>query len=329
MKRSYYIFKNGELKRNDNSLVMKSNEESKFIPIEDVDLIYVFGEMTFNTSLINFLSQKGVIIHFFNHYGFYNGSFYPKEQLNSGMLLVKQVEHFINKSKRLKIAKEIIKAATSNINRNLRYYNERGKDFHDEIEEIATLRKKIDSQDNISELMGIEGNIREIYYSCFERIVSQEIDFKKRVKRPPDNMMNSLISFINTLVYTTALSEIYHTQLSPLISYLHEPGTRRFSLSLDLAEIFKPLIGERLIFSLLNKRQITENDFEKDLNFLYLKDNARKIILKEYDDRIKKTIKHKEFNKNVSYRYLIRLEMYKLVKHLLGEKKYEGFKIWW
>lgn len=330
MKRPYYIFKNGELKRKDNSLIMiTENEESKYIPVEDVDTIYIFGEMTLNTKLINFLSQKGIELHFFNYYGFYTGSFYPKEQLNSGMLLVKQVEYYTDKEKRLKIAKEILKAASYNIHRNLRYYNERGRDFKDDIEKMSLLRDKLEYQKGISELMGIEGNIREMYYSCFNKIVDQEINFEKRVKRPPDNMINSLLSFINTLVYTTTLSEIYHTQLSPLISYLHEPGTRRFSLSLDVAEIFKPLIGERLIFSLLNKNQITEDDFVKDLNYLYIKENARKMILKEYDERIKKTIKHRTLNKDVSYRYLIRLEMYKLVKHLLGEKEYEGFKIWW
>lgn len=142
-------------------------------------------------------------------------------------------------------------------------------------------------------------------------------------------MINSLLSFANSLVYTTALSEIYKTQLNPTISYLHEPGTRRYSLSLDLAEIFKPLLAERMIFSLLNKNMISENDFDKESNFLYLKNSARKVILEEYDKRLQRTIRHKELNKDVSYRYLFRLECYKLIKHITGEKEYEGFKIWW
>ena len=72
-------------------------------------------------------------------------------------------------------------------------------------------------------------------------------------------MINSLISFINSLIYSVALAEIYKTSLSPYISYLHEPGTRRFSLSLDITEIFKPLIVDRMLFSMLNKNQITIN----------------------------------------------------------------------
>ena len=179
------------------------------------------------------------------------------------------------------------------------------------------------------ELMGVEGNIRRRYYAAWNVIVNQEIKFEKRVMHPPDNMINSLISFVNTLIYTKVLSEIYHTQLNPTISYLHEPGVRRYSFCLDISEVFKPLIGDRLIFSLLNRKQITEESFTQELNFLHLKKEASKLIVRELESILKKTIKHKELGRKVSYQYLIRLEVYKLIKHLIGEEEYEGFKMWW
>ena len=145
----------------------------------------------------------------------------------------------------------------------------------------------------------------------------------------PDNMINSLISFVNSLIYSKTLTEIYHTQLNPTISYLHEPGSRRYSLCLDISEIFKPLIGDRLIFSLLNKNQITENSFTKELNFLHLKKEASQLIVNELEKKLQSTIMHKDLHRKVSYQYLIRLEAYKLIKHLIGEKEYEGFKMWW
>lgn len=160
-------------------------------------------------------------------------------------------------------------------------------------------------------------------------IVNQEIKFEKRVMHPPDNMINSLISYVNSLIYSKTLSEVYHTQLNPTISYLHEPGVRRYSLCLDISEVFKPLIGDRLIFSLLNRQQITEESFTQELNFLHLKKEASKLIVRELENSLKKTIKHKELGRQVSYQYLIRLELYKLIKHIIGEKEYEGFKIWW
>ena len=227
------------------------------------------------------------------------------------------------------MAKEFVKSAGNNIYRNLRYYNGRGKDVKDAMIEITGLLKEVDKCENIKELMGVEGNIHKIYYSKWNVLIDQDIDFTTRVKRPPDNMINTLISYINSLVYTTVLGEIYKTQLNPTISYLHEPGVSRFSLSLDIAEIFKPLIADRLIFSLLNKNQIRKNQFTKGLDYLHLSEQGSKIILSEYDKRLKQTIMHKELGRDVSYRYLIRLECYKLIKHLYDEKKYDSFIMWW
>ncbi len=330
MGQSFYVYNSGDLKRKDNTLQFTSYEgEKRDIPIERIEDIYVMTEMTFNTSFLNFVSQYGIPIHFFNYYHFYTGSFYPKEKLLAGQLLVKQVEHYTNYDMRLVIARKFIDAAADNIYRNLRYYNGRGKDVSSYMSEIDYLRKKILKTSSIEELMGIEGNIRKHYYAAWNVIIDQNIQFEKRVMHPPDNMINSLISFVNSLIYSKVLSEIYHTQLNPTISYLHEPGTRRFSLCLDIAEVFKPLIGDRLIFSLLNRNQITESSFTKELNFLHLKKESSKLIAKELEERMKKTIMHKELGRQVSYQYLIRLEAYKLIKHLIGEKEYEGFKIWW
>lgn len=331
MKQSYYLYKSGRLQRKDNTLeITYKDNTKKVIPIERVEDIYVMTEFDFNMALLNFLSQYGIKIHFFNYYGFYTGTYYPKETLVSGKLLIKQVEHYTDNEKRLKIAKAFIDSASYNIHRNLIYYKNRGKDLEEYIKEIEYFRKQIDKCKDVSELMGIEGNIRKVYYSSWNNIINQDIKFEKRVKNPPDNAINSLISYVNTIIYTRVLSEIYKTQLNPTISYLHEPSERRFSLCLDIAEIFKPIIGDRLIFSMLNKNQITEKDFENGLNFLYIRDKARKEITRELDKRLQTTIKHKTLDREVSYEYLMRLEVYKLIKYLIGDEgKYEGFKMWW
>ncbi|WP_308575693.1 type I-B CRISPR-associated endonuclease Cas1b [uncultured Fusobacterium sp.] len=321
----YYIFSSGELKRKDNNIYFND----KALKIEMTSDIYLFGEVTLNTKCLNFLGQNKKAVHFFNYYGFYTGSFYPKETNVSGKLLVKQVEYFQDREKRVELAREIIKSASDNIFRNLRYYNGRGKDLKNEMEIIKNYQFELNKAQDVSEIMGIEGNIRKVYYSTWSKIINQQVDFEKRVKRPPDNMINTLISFINTLIYTSCLSEIYKTQLNPTISYLHSPGDRRFSLCLDITEIFKPLIVDRMIFSLLNKNMISEEDFAKESNFYYLKDKGRKKILEEYDKKLKQTITHKELKREVSYQTLIKLECYKLIKHLLNDKKFEGFKIWW
>ncbi len=330
MQKSIYVYTNGQLSRKDNTIrFIDENNATRDLPVEQVSEIYVMSQMDLNTAFLNLASQNKIMLHFFNYYDFYIGSFYPREQYLAGNLLVKQSEYYLDYNKRIELAKAFIEAASFNIYRNLRYYNGRGKDLQQSMDNIVGLRKAIENCKTIQELMGVEGNIRKEYYSTWNTIVSQNINFQKRVMNPPDNYINSLISYVNSLIYTKTLSQIYRTQLNPTISYLHEPGVRRFSLCLDISEIFKPLIGDRLIFSLLNRNQITEKSFTKELNGLHLTKEASRTITEELDHRLKKTIFHRELEKDVSYEYLMRLEVYKLIKHILGEKQYKGFEIWW
>ncbi|MBC1566026.1 type I-B CRISPR-associated endonuclease Cas1b [Listeria booriae] len=327
---SYYLFSNGELKRKDNVIRLTAPDgRFKDLKVEMTREIFLFGEVDLNTKCLNYIGQLGIPVHIFNYYGFYSGSYYPREANVSGELLVAQVRHYADEAKRHEIAVQFVESASFNILRNLRYYRQRDKDVDAAMAEIKLLRKRIAKTANVQELMGIEGNIRKVYYRAWQAIINQEIDFEKRVKRPPDNMINTLISYVNSLVYSSCLTEIYKTQLNPAISYLHSAGERRFSLCLDISEVFKPLIADRLIFSMLNKNIITEKDFEREANFCYMKKEARQKILQAYDLRMKETVKHRELARNVSYRHLIRLECYKLIKHLMNDKPYEGFKIWW
>ncbi len=374
MKRPYYIMTSGRLKRKDNTIFFEPvqkqddgegniteiivdpaiNEEElagytsdtekdpetgrilrKPIPVSDIESFYCFGELDFNTRFFNFLSQNQILLHLFNYYGYYSGSFIPRDYLPSGFTIIEQAKAYLNKNHRLLIAKEIVDSASHNIIKNLQYYSKPSKaeekmiDFGDVIEEIEQLRISIQKTETTKELMGIEGNIREKYYACWEKILGTEFALEKRVKNPPDNAINAMISFCNGLVYATVLSEIYHTHLEPTISFLHEPGERRYSLALDIAEIFKPLLADRMIFRLLNTKQIQSKHFRTELNFCYLEETGRKIILKEYDERLKTTIHHRNLKRKVSYRHLIRLEAYKLVKHLVSGEEYKGFKTWW
>ena len=303
--------------------------ERRTIPVEDVDAIWVFRELDLNGRVLVFLGQKKIPVHFFNYYGFYSGSFYPREYLQAGYLTVRQVRHYANKRLRLKIAREFISAAMHNILRNLRYYGTRGIELQTETETVQTELLRLEAVKAIPELMGCEGRARAAYYKGFNKILRERFDFTKRTRRPPDNMVNAMISYCNGLVYSACLSQLYRSQLDPTISFLHEPGVRRFSLALDLAEVFKPLLADRLIFKLLNNRMLSDRDFDQDLNCCYLKESGRKTVLKEWDARLQTTIDHRRLKRKVSYERLIRLECYKLVKHLMNDEPYSGFRAWW
>ncbi|HWK02101.1 MAG TPA: type I-B CRISPR-associated endonuclease Cas1b [Puia sp.] len=334
MKKSYYLFNPGRMSRKDNTLKFTPIDEEgnegdpKYIPIESVDNLYVFGSLDGNSALYNFLGKEQTTVHFFDYYEHYTGSFMPKDYLLSGKMLIAQTETYTKLKKRLLIAQKLVEGAAFNMLKNLRYYNNREKDTDTQITRIEALTETITSSSDIESLMGIEGNIRMIYYEAFAAIIN-DFEMGQRSRQPPSNEVNAMISFVNSLCYTLCLDMIFHTQLNPTISFLHQPGERRYSLALDLAEIFKPVIADRLIFSLLNKKQVQHHDFDHQLNSCLLKDSGRKTVVKAWDEKLNETIKHRSLGRNVSYRHLVKLECYKLAKHILGIEDYKAFKAWW
>jgi len=334
MKKSYYLFNPGRMSRKDNTLKFTIVDEdgkegaTKYIPVESVDNLYTFGALDANSALYNFLGKEQISVHFFDYYEHYTGSFMPKEYLLSGKVLIAQTEAYSKLKKRLPIAQKFIEGAAFNMVKNLRYYNNRDKDTTGQIEQIEILATQIPLASDIEVLMGIEGNIRMAYYGAFDLIIN-DFDMGNRTKQPPGNEVNALISFLNTMCYTLCLDMVHHTQLNPTISFLHAPGYRRFSLALDLAEVFKPLLVDRLIFALLNKKMVQRNDFDHHLNSCLLKESGKRIVVKAWDEKLNETIKHRSLGRSVSYKHLVKLECYKLVKHIMGMEEYKPFKAWW
>jgi len=330
MKKTIYIFSDGELKRKENTLYFETEEGRKFIPVENTSEIMVFGEVTLNKRFLEFLTQSEIIIHFFNHYGYYVGSFYPREHLNSGYMILKQSEHYLDPEKRLTLASAFVEGAVENIKKVLAYYDNRGKEVSEYRARIEEISQGLKNCDKAEALMAIEGNIREQYYNAFDIILDNEhFIFGERTRRPPKNRLNALISFGNSLLYTTVLSEIYQTHLDPRIGFLHATNFRRFTLNLDVAEVFKPIIVDRIIFTLVNKGIIRAGHFEKRLDGIVLNEKGRELFIREYDERLKTTIKHRQIGRNISYKRLIRMELYKIEKHLMEEEEYRAFIARW
>ena len=323
MGKTFYIFSSGRLERKENTLrFVKSSGEVHFIPINQVEEIYLFGEVDFNVKLLTFIARNEIVLHVFNHYGFYVGSFYPRETNVSGTVIVKQVEHYLDKWKRLGIAREFVSSAVFNMRRVLSKRN-----LQKGVESLKPIDEEIQKVSTINDLLLVEAKAWRIYYSFFETITNWK--FEERSFRPPENPLNAMISFGNSLLYTAILKEIYYTQLHPALSFLHEPFERRFSLCLDIAEIFKPILVDRLVFRMINEGMITLNDFLREVNFAYLKERARKVFVNEFDKTLETTVYHRNLRRKVSYRNLIRLELYKLIKHLIGDKKYKALRMWW
>lgn len=322
-KKDLYITQNGTLMKKHNTIWFENSVRKRPLPITQVNAVYCFAEVTLNSKLLDFFTKHEIPIYFFNYFEYYSGTYAPRRQNLSGVLLISQVEHYTNINQRLYIAKEILRASLANMIANLRYYK-----LKIEIEKLSQFYEKIRTSTTVNLLMLEEARMRQQYYKCFNKILkNEEFEFVTRVKQPPDNYINTLISFGNSIYYTMVLSEIFKTQLDPTISYLHEPFERRYSLNLDISEIFKPVIVDRVIFSLINKNMIKPEHFDKNLNYCLLNDDGRKIFIRAFDEKINDTFKHGKLGRKISYRYLARLETYKLIKHMLEGAEYRGFEI--
>ncbi len=327
-----YIFKSGTLSRKGNTIAFKgeNNERTKYIPVENLLEIKIFGDLNINKRLLEFLAAKKIPMHFYNHYERYIGSFYPYEYNSNGITIINQSKFYLEEEKKLDLAKRFINGAMMNMKRFVFYYKRKGFKVDYQIEKMGELRSKVEEVENVDELMAIEGNYREVYYSAMDNIVKKpEFKIGTRERRPPTNFMNTMISFGNALMYSTVLTEIYKTPLDPRIGYLHSSNFRRFSLNLDIAEIFKPVIVDRTIFSLINRGEITESDFKRVKGGIHLDNSGKVKFIKNYEAHLNATIKHSKLKRNVSYRTLIRHEAYKVIKHILNEKEYKPFVMEW
>lgn len=327
MGRDYYVFSNGRIQRKENTIYFLSSDGSKkAIPIEEVERLHLFGEVDFNTKLLNYISRYSLLINVYNYYGFYSGTYYSKKKNVSGVVVVNQSMVYLEYSLRLKMAKAFIDSANHHMLRNLRRHKEYTDEF---IKRIEKEREIMNAAKTIEEVMGAEGRARKVYYEGIDSFLPDEFKMKKREKRPPNNPMNAIISFGNSLMYTTVLGEIYKTQLDPTISYLHEPSTKRFSLSLDIAEIFKPLIVDNVIFTMINKKMLKIKDFNVENGICFLNEDGKKKFIREFENKLMTTIKHRSLHRNVSYRTLIKLECYKIIKMAVENEEYKPLKAWW
>ena len=307
----------------------KPEYEKRILPVEQIGTLFIYGRVSLTSGVISFLSKNNIPVNFFGYYGNYESTLMPKEELLSGEMHIKQAMHYIDEQKRLFLAKRFVEGSAENMLRNLRYYKNEGKDVGEEISYMENALNKIEECKNVEQLMALEGGMRSVYYSSFDKILKPCFKFEERSRQPPENPLNAMVSFGNSLLYANIIKAIYHTQLDQTISFLHKPSERRFSLALDISEIFKPLLVDRTIFKLVNKDIIGENHFVKELNCCLLNDKGKEIFLREYEERLHTTIKHRDLGKNVSYERLIYLECLKLCKHFLGIKEYRPFVIWW
>lgn len=325
-----YIFSKGDMSRKDFSICFRKDNGLVYLPIKNIRELYCFNDITFSSKLLESLSRSGIVMHLFGYYGNYIGTFYPKDHLISGRVVIKQALAYENHEKRMHIAKAIINGIADNIYFTLYHYYRHGKaNLKEYLDWLRSdVKIMLTKADNIKQVLAVEGEIWARFYSSFQFFLPDDFIINSRIKRPPDNPMNAMISFGNTLLYTKTVSQLYETHLNQSISFLHEPMERRFSLSLDISEVFKPIIVFKTIFECVNNRKITvEKHFDKKMNYALLNELGRKVFIEEFEKRLNSVYVHSKLRRKVTYKSSIKLDGYKLIKYLMEDIEFCPFSI--
>ncbi len=325
----YHLINNGILSKKDFTILFENDSGKHYLPVESTDALNVYSEVIFTSNFFQFVSDHKLRISIFDKYGNGVGCFSGSSHGSLGRTMLKQAELYLNGDLRLAAAKTLMMAALHNVRSNIRYYNKKitSDTLTHAVSDMSESIKKINECKSIEDMMLIEARARQTYYNCFNSILSNEdFYFTMRTRRPPKDALNALISFGNTYMYNQIATEIMKTSLDIRIGIIHATNNRAESLNLDIAELFKPLIVDRVIFTLVNRRMIdTKNHFEEVNNGgIYLNNNGKRIFLEELRRKMhsKITIGQQMF----SYETLIRNEVKKIYRLVVYGEKYKPYK---
>ncbi|WP_296883666.1 CRISPR-associated endonuclease Cas1 [Thomasclavelia sp.] len=324
----YHILNDGILCRRDYSVLFENNSQKNDIPVEIVDNINVYSNIIFSTNFFKIMNEKEVRVSIYDSYDNLVGDFIPKNYHKSASVLVNQVSEYIDQNRRLDLAKKIIIAGTHNILSNLRYYKKQLKNnlLDDYINRIEKSSEAMKDAKNNQELLLEEARMRECYYSSFNLLLkNNDFKFIKRTRRPPEDSLNAMISLGNTLLYQIIATEIYKTKLDIRISYLHSSLRRYENLNLDIAEIFKPIIVDKLIFKLVNKHIIDSKlHFTKKGKSVLLNKEGKRIFITQLNKKLYSKIKIKDTK--YTYYQLINEEIMKILRYFKTQQEYVPYK---
>ena len=324
----YHIVHEGILNRQDYSLLFENEESGYHIPVEVTDHINIYADVTVSPGTLKLLGRKGISLSYFDNYGNCIGTFLPESAGTNATLFLKQCSEYLDDNIRAETASLMETSYLFNMLATLNYYSKKNNLFSKQVEELNSIMNTLKDEKTLENMMLSEARAREIYYSCFDDIFTQEdMKFVRRSKRPPLNEVNALISFGNTLLYNKLLQIIWRGSLDPRIGIVHATNRRQYTLNLDFADIFKPVIVDRLIFSLINHRVIRKEHFEKvDNGGIYLSNEGKKIFIDAFQKKLND--KRKVNGESMSYLDLMKNEVRKYEMHIRTGCRYKPYKFY-
>jgi CRISP-associated protein Cas1 len=331
----------------------KSRRERKVtIPLFKVEEVMIIGDITVTTPALASLLNAKIQVTYLSKHGRYLGCLSPELTKNSILRLAQHTAH-ADTQRRHGIAQRFVVGKLRNMRTVLMRYNRlqadpavsaqveqlkhciyaaertrlgmhdlpREKDESDWGPEMERDEAAAGRMNGLGPLLGCEGAGSAAYFNVFGQLIkcNWAHGFQKRVRRPPTDPVNAMLSYGYVILSTQVASAVASVGFDPYIGYLHSSRYGKPALALDLMEEFRPLIVDSVVLSLLNNRQLEQKDFERELNSYRMVDAAKRLFLQKFEERMQEVITHPVFEYKAPYRRCIELQARLLSKYLMGE----------
>jgi len=323
---SLYITRQGAYLHKERETLVIEVEKEKILqlPIHAIQAIYCFGNVLVSPFLIGFCGEKGIHLAFFTQYGRFLGRFQGPQM---GNVLLRKAQYQTAEKAPLSISRNIIAAKLYN-SRAVLYRHQRNHGKNEKIQQailqISSALNRLKKANTLDIIRGIEGEVASFYFGVFNEMilpkVASEFQFKNRTRRPPLDRTNALLSFLYSIVGNDISAALQGVGLDPQVGFLHQDRPGRDSLALDVLEEFRAWLVDRMVLSLINRKQIQSQDFEIEASgAVKLKTKARKNILTALQNRKQETIQHPYLKEKVEIGLLPHIQAQLLARHLRGD----------
>jgi CRISPR-associated protein Cas1 len=322
----YVVSQGATVGKEGERLVVRIRDEPEtFVRLIDVSHVSVFGNVQVSAQAIRGLVARGALILHFTYGGWLSAVTSGPDQRNV-LLRLSQYRLADDAGGALALARAFVWGKIRN-QRTLLRRNHRERP-QSAVDELARLVRSVHRVEAAQSLLGVEGTAARIYFSLFPGMLRPDLafDFRERNRRPPRDPVNALLSFLYTLLLKDCVTAAIAVGLDPYIGFFHQVHYGRPSLALDLAEEFRPLIGDSTALTVINNEIVTEGDFIRRGPAWALKDHARRRVIEAYEARMETLITHPLFGYSVSYRRVLEVQARLLARVVAGElKSYQPF----
>lgn len=308
-----------------NVVVSVQQKEVFRIPIINIEGIVTFGYMGASPGLMKLCADNGVSLTFLSP----QGKFIARVQgPTRGNVLLRTEQYRLadNEDFALHISKLFIGGKIQNYRNILRRY-ERDYGSNDDVasavQKLEVRKRDLQRVQDLNQLRGIEGDAASVYFDVFPYLIlnqKSDFPFNGRNRRPPKDAVNAMLSFVYTLLANDVAAALETVGLDPYVGFLHTLRPGRTSLALDVMEELRAYLGDRLVLSLINRRQVNAKDFlfQGDESVI-MTDSCRKILLSAWQARKKETILHPYLNEKIPVGLLPYVQAMLLARYLRSE----------